>query len=292
MPLRRYDEKSDGGHSRYTNAGTTPSVSMMWFDGQAAQFDDSAGLEPRAGRNIAQAILKLGGCTSDDIILDVGAGTGTIGSHFADLPSRYLGLDRSRPMLEIFQRKLAAPSQTMLLVQADGDRPWPIHDHALAVVFASRVAHHLQTEHFLHEVFRVCRSGGHLLLGQVARDVNSFPSRLQRHKWTLLAERGLGAPTASQVIQEIAQTCRRWGANPLLPITVADWTRTTTAARLLTSWRGKPQLSSRMRGNTLDAEEQAAVMHTLTEWARRECGDLDRPQEFSETYTLHGVRLP
>src|SRR5260370_38275441 len=104
---------------------TKPAGAMMWFDGQAAQFDDSAGLEPAAGRSIAQAVLKLGGCTGDDFILDLGAGTGTVGSHFAELPSRYLGLDRARPMLEIFRRRFAAWPEPMLVVQADRGRGGP-----------------------------------------------------------------------------------------------------------------------------------------------------------------------
>ena len=72
---------------------------MMWFDGQAARFDDSAGLEPGVGRNIAQAILKLGGCTSDDIILDVGAGTAQPGQGpvCASWFSEYRASPRFRP---------------------------------------------------------------------------------------------------------------------------------------------------------------------------------------------------
>ena len=49
------------------------------------------------------------------------------------------------------------------------DEP-PIRDRALAVVFASRVVHHLQVRHVVHEVLRVCRPGGCLLLGRVVRD--------------------------------------------------------------------------------------------------------------------------
>jgi SAM-dependent methyltransferase len=264
----------------------------MWFDEQAEQFDDSAGLEPAVGRGIAQNILELGGCTGDDIILDIGAGTGTIGLHFADLSSRYLALDVSRPMLETFLRKLKPLPQQMLLVQADGDRPWPIRDHALAVVFASRVAHHLHMQHFVQEVFRTCRSGGHLLLGRVKRGADSLPGRLQRYKRTLLAEHGLCTFSGDQAIQQIADACRLQGATALPPITVAQWNRTTTAGRLLASWERKPQLNSRAQENVLNAEQRAAVVESLTEWARHEFHDLDRPQEFTEAYTVQGVRLP
>ena len=267
-------------------------VRTMWFDGQAAQFDDLAGLEPAAARTIAQAVLNLGGGTGDDILLDVGAGTGTVSSHFADLRVRYLGLDRSRPMLEIFRRKLVAWPQSMLLIQADGNCPWPIRDHAVSAVFASRVAHHLEPQHFVHEVFRVSRPGGRLLLGEVTRDGNSLPSCLRRYKRTLLAEHGLCTPAGSQVIQQIVEDCRLSGANLLPSVTVAHWRRTTTAARLLAAWEGKPQLSSSARGRALPAEQRAAVLHKLTEWARREFGDLECPQEFAEAYVLQAVRLP
>jgi ubiquinone/menaquinone biosynthesis C-methylase UbiE len=264
----------------------------MWFDGQAEQFDDSAGLERGVGRSIAQAIRELSGCTGDDILLDVGAGTGAIGVHFAGLSSRYVGLDRSRPMLEIFQRKLTAWPKHMLLLQADSDRRWPIRDHALAVIFASRVAHHLQTQHFVQEVFRVARSGGHLLLGHVRREADSLPSRLQRYKRTVLAEYGVRTRAGHRAIQEITDTCCLRCASPLPPTTVTQWSRTTTARRLLASWEKKPQLNSGVEGNALDAAQRAAAVNVLTSWAQDEFGDLDRPHEFSETYALEAVRLP
>ena len=264
----------------------------MWFDGQAEQFDDSAGLERGVGLSIVQAIRHLSGCTGDDIILDVGAGTGAIGLHFRDLSSRYIGLDKSRPMLEIFQRKIVPWPEHMLLVRADSDRCWPIGDHVLAVVFASRVAHHLQTQHFVQEVFRVCRSGGYLLLGHVRRGADSLPTRFRRYKQTLLAEYGVRTRAGDRAIQEIMDTCYRWSGTPLPSTTVTGWSRTTTARRLLASWERKPQLNSGADGNVLDAAQRTAVVNTLTAWARDEFGDLDRLHEFSESYVLHAVRLP
>ena len=264
----------------------------MWFDGQAEQFDDSAGLERGVGRSIALAILELSGFTADDALLDVGAGTGAIGVHFAALSSRYVGLDRSRPMLEIFQRKLTPWPDNMLLVQADSNRRWPICDQALAVVFASRVAHHLQPQHFVREAFRVGRSGGHLLLGQVTRDADSLPSRLQRHKRSLLAEYGVRTRAGWQAIQEITDSCCGGSTRTLPPTIVTHWSRTTTLRRLLASWERKPKLNSSSGGNALDASQRAAVVNTLTTWAQHEFGDLDCPHEFSESYALQAVRLP
>jgi SAM-dependent methyltransferase len=264
----------------------------MWFDGQAEQFEDSAGLEPGVGQSIARAIRELSGCAGDDIILDVGAGTGAIGAHFADLGGRYVGLDRSRPMLEIFQRKLTRWPAQLLLVRADADRHWPVCGHAVAVVFASRVAHHLHSQHFVQEVFRVGRSGGHLLLGQVRRGDDSLPSRFRRYKRTVLAEYGVRTRAGDRAIQEITDACCRWSGCPLPPATVSEWSRTTTARRLLAAWERKPQLNSGAEGKPLDPAQRTAVVNILTTWAQDQFGDLDRPHEFTESYTLHAVRLP
>jgi ubiquinone/menaquinone biosynthesis C-methylase UbiE len=264
----------------------------MWFDGQADCFDDRAGLEPAVGRKIAQAVLELSGSTAGDVILDVGAGTGAIGVHFATLSGRYLGLDLSQRMLQVFREKLGPLPRHMLLVRADSDHAWPIRDHALAVVFASRTAHHLQMQHFIREVVRTCRPGGYLILGQVTRDADSLPSRLQRYKRALLAEHGTHTRSGSQAIQRIVDACCTQGATALEQTTVARWTRTTTPRQLLAAWEGKPLLNSRVSGNAMSPDQRTAIVNALTDSARHEFGDLDRPHEFSEAYTLQGVRLP
>ncbi len=264
----------------------------MWFDGQAEQFDDVAGLPPDAGRRIAQVIWELGGCTATDAILDVGAGTGVIGLHLATRSSRYLGLDQSVRMLEVFRQKLDPWPQHLLLVQADSDRPWPIGDRALAVVFASRVVHHLVLPHFVTEVQRVCRPGGCLLLGRVVRAADSLPSRLQRRKRALLAEHGIGARMGGQAIQQIVTICGAQGATALSPAIAAQWTRTMTARQLLMAWRGKPRLNSSAAGNNLSSELRDGLLNALNIWALQEFGDLDRPEEFVEEYVLQAVRLP
>jgi SAM-dependent methyltransferase len=263
----------------------------MWFDGQADQFDDHSGLDPEVGRRVAEAVLELGGAAGGEVVLDVGAGTGAVGQHFAALPVQYVGLDASERMLVVFRRKLGAQPPHFLLLQADSDRPWPVRDGAAAVVLASRVAHHLDAHHFVSEALRVGRPGSVVLLGRVVREADSLPSRLQRHKRELLAEHGVRASGGGQAVRQVVDLCLARGAMAIGPVTVAQWTRTITPRQLLAAWEGKPQLHSGARGE-MSAEARAAVMSALAGWARQEFGDLDRAQEYTEEYTLEGARLP
>lgn len=286
------NRRTENGEQESKKIHRTAEANAMWFDGQADQFDETAGLSAVVGRGIAQAIVDRSGCTDDDVILDVGTGTGAIGLHFAALSIHYVGVDRSKPMLEVFRRKLGPLPTHMLLLQADSDRPWPIRDRALAVVFASRVVHHLSILHVVREVWRVCRPGGCLLLGRVTRATESLPNRLQRRKRALLAEYGVRTGGGGQAVQQLVAICCEQGATPLVPTSVAQWTRTTTARQLLANWEGKPQLMSRAQGHSLSTAERVAIVEALTDWARQELGDLDSPEEFAEEYTLQGVQLP
>jgi hypothetical protein len=162
----------------------------------------------------------------------------------------------------------------------------------LAVVFASRVAHHLHAQHFVQEVFRVGRPGGQLLLGRITREPESLPGRLQRYKRTLLTEHGLRTGAGDQAIEQIVETCCLQGATPLPTLTAARWTRTASAGQLIAAWQEKPQLNSRVEGHALDANQRAVIVQALTDWARHEFGDLDRPYAFTQAYTLRSVRLP
>src|SRR5262249_53373098 len=156
--------------------------------------------------------------------------------------------------------------------------------------FASRVVHHLRAEHFVGEVLRVCRRGGCVLLGRVARDADSLPGWLQRFKRTLLAEHGLQTGGGGRAVQGVVDACRGGGGAALPPAAAARWTRSATPRQLLAAWEEKPRLSSSTAGGELTAGQRDAIVKALTEWAEHEFGDLDRPQEFAEEYVIQGAR--
>jgi ubiquinone/menaquinone biosynthesis C-methylase UbiE len=264
----------------------------MAFDVQADRFDDYAGLEPAAGLAVARAIIETGCLCPEDVILDIGAGTGAIGRHFAALAIRYLGLDLSRPMLDVFQEKLPAGPGRVYVAQASCNRLWPVGDRAVALVFASRVLHLLEVDHIVPEVVRVCRKTGCLLIGRVERAPGSLSSRLRQQKRKLVAERGLPVEARERcVAQVLDELCQR-GAGLIEPRRVAQWSRTRTPRQILSTWAEKPLLSSASRDEQLDSVAREHILRALAQWAQRETGDLDRPESYLEEYIIEGVRLP
>jgi ubiquinone/menaquinone biosynthesis C-methylase UbiE len=257
------------------------------FDAQADDFDKRSGLGAAVGHDVAKAILDLTSLSSDDAVLEIGAGTGEIGRHLAAMPSRYLGLDLSSRMLRVFQRKLGIVSNRVLLAQADCDRPWPVPDRSITVVVASRVAHLLSANRVADEVTRVCRVGGYCLVGRVERDGRSIKSRLRRQRQVMLAECGITARAGSQGSHRVIDALAARGATALGTETVSSWTGTTTADDVISSWEAIParvdvELSVRAR---------VAVLRGLRDWARRELGDLHQPEEFVERYAIAVVRV-
>jgi hypothetical protein len=264
------------------------------FDGQAPQFDRRVGLPEADCRAIAGAVLALARTGPGDRLLEIGAGTGMIGRWFLEHPVRYVGLDLSRGMLEVFRHRPEAPRAG--LVQADGARPWPLPAGSVRAVFSSRAIHLLPLAHVVDEVFRVVTGGegregagdvgGALLLGWVERGPESVKARMSREMQRLVRERGFAPRTAGS--RALLAACRERGAAELPRTAVARWPARHTPRRSLDSWRSKPGLG----GVVLPPGVQGSVLEELESWAARTFGSLDEPWPAEETYVLEGVRLP
>src|SRR5579864_246744 len=253
------------------------------FDGQAAQFDRRVGLPESDCRAIAAAVIALAGAGEGDRVLEIGAGTGMIGRWFLDHPVRYVGLDRSRGMLEVFRRRPGAGRAG--LVQADGALPWPLPAGAARVIFSSRAMHLLPLAHVVEEVRRVGTASGVCLLGWVEREPESVKARMSREMKRLVRERGFTPRTAGS--RRFLAACRERGAAELPRTAVARWPARYSPRQSLDSWRGKLGLG----GLVLPPGVQESVLDELEAWARRTFGDLDAESSAEETYVLDGVRL-
>src|SRR5579864_5307044 len=265
----------------------TPGIgSPTPFDGQAPRFDRRAGLPESGCRAIAAAVIALAGAGEGDRVLEIGAGTGMIGRWFLDHPVRYVGLDRSRGMLEVFRRRPGAGRAG--LVQADGARSWPLPAGSARVIFSSRAMHLLPLAHVVDEVLRVAGAPpppASCLLGWVERDPESVKARMSREMQRLVRERGFTPRSAGS--RRFLAACRERGAAELPRTAVARWPARHSPRQSLDSWRGKLGLG----GLVLPPGVQESVLDELEAWARRTFGDLDAESSAEETYVLDGVRL-
>jgi ubiquinone/menaquinone biosynthesis C-methylase UbiE len=169
----------------------------------------------------------------DDLLVELGGGTGQIGQHLIE-SVRYIGIDRSEGMLEVFRKKLGrAAAVPVRLSHTDADGPWPVGDASVAVVFASRVAHLLDLEHLVAELRRVCRPGSYFILGRVSREPDALKSRLRRQRRLLLRQQGLAPRDAAQATERVIEQLLGWGARRVHARQIATWTVSASVREVL-----------------------------------------------------------
>jgi SAM-dependent methyltransferase len=256
------------------------------FDEQAARYDERAALPPPVGAAVAKAIVERAGANADDLIVELGAGTGEIGAHLARLPVRYVGLDNSVAMLDVFRAK--APEAAASLRLTDCNLVWPLSDGSTAAVFASRVIHLLEPAHVAVETRRVCRAAGLLFLGRVTRDPTGIRQRLRRRRRELLAAAGIPHRDAEEGSRRVIKESLARGGTSLGRAAVAEWPFTTTPAEVIAGWEGLARWGS----VAVDAATRAAIVDELRAWAERHHGDLDRPETTPARYTVDIIRMP
>ncbi len=256
------------------------------FDEQATRYDARVGLPESVGTAVAAEIMTCAGLQTNDLVLELGAGTGEIGAHLVRLPVRYLGIDNSAEMLQLFRTKLGQDAASLLL--ADASQVWPLDDHAGSVVFASRVIHLLDAAHVASETLRVCRPGGWLMLGRVLRDGDGVKERLRRRRLELLRQAGAGPLRGREGARRVVEHCLSAGGESVGRRVVAEWTGAISPAEVIADWTSL----SRMGSVAVDPVRRQEILVELETWARAELGDLGEPQAYRERYAIDCVRLP
>jgi ubiquinone/menaquinone biosynthesis C-methylase UbiE len=233
-------------------------------------------------------VLEIAAAGPDDLLVELGAGTGEIGRHLID-SVRYVGIDRSGAMLELFGEKLAGAGDARVrLSRADANRPWPVGEHSAAVVLASRVGHLLDAEQLVAELQRVCRPGGYFLVGRVIRDPRSLKSRLRRQRRLLLRQQGVVPRDAEEATERAFGALVGRGAVRVEARSVTRWTTSASLREILDAWG----VVGAMGGKQLGASTRARVSAEVESWAARELGDPGEVAAWEEWYVLEGVRMP
>jgi SAM-dependent methyltransferase len=256
------------------------------FDEQAPRYDARVGLPASVGAAVAAAIMACAGLQTGDLVQELGVGTGEIGTHLARLPVRYVGIDTSAAMLQLFREKLG--DWPALLLLADARQVWPLDDNEASVVFASRVIHLLDPEHVVSETLRVCRPGGWLMLGRVLRDGDGVKERLRRRRLELLQQAGVGPLRGREGARRVVEHCLSAGGESMGRRVVAEWRGAISPAEVIADWASL----SRMGSVAVDPARRQEILAELQTWARAELGELDQPEAYRERYAIDLVRLP
>src|SRR5215475_5514577 len=256
------------------------------FDVQAETYDQRVGLSERDCEAIVRVVLALTEAKPGDLLLEVGAGTGMLGAWLARPPLRYVGLDFSRRMLAMFQRRLMAKPDTLLL-QADGNAPWPLAASIVRVIFGARALHWLDPAHVVRESIRVAHPDGAVcIVGRVQRQADSVPAMLQRELQRVLRQYGFHGREGIQHQRELLAAYGDHGATVLDPVVVLRWTVTRTLWQSIEDWQSKPGLG----GVDPSPGVKHEILHYLCGWAEATCGDLHQAARFEEAYVLQAVR--
>jgi SAM-dependent methyltransferase len=268
--------------------GSAAESSWELFDGQASIFEQRAGLSEPCCASIAAAIKEIGNVHHDDLVVEIGPGTGQVGQHLAE-SSRYAGVDLSGGMLHEFQQRLVHVTERSLLIRANANRNWPLVNGSARVVFSSRAMHLLEHEHVAAEMFRVASpAGATLILGRVERTPDSTRTRMAREMIERLRRHGFQGRRGERQNRKLIDACCERGAEPLPLVQVASWKTSSSPRQSLDSWRCLTGLG----GVPVPNQARDEILQELEDWAREVFGGLDQKFQSEEVYVLRSLRVP
>ncbi|WP_413175682.1 class I SAM-dependent methyltransferase [Anabaena azotica] len=257
------------------------------FDNQANSYDQRAGLSEELCRQIVEVVLSCAEVQPDDLVVEVGAGTGIIGQWFVQSPCRYIGFDLSSNMLEVYKSRLNCNQDNWRLVEADGNQQWPVADTTARVIFSSRAIHLLDIKHTVNELYRVASDRTLFMVGRIKRHKESVREQIRQQMQQQLQHHGLSGKRGEKNQHQLMELCVQRGGRKIEPVMVQEWKVTTTPQESLDNWQKKPGLG----GINLPEQIKQNILDELRIWAKDKFGQLDQQMESQEAYILQGVDL-
>ena len=256
------------------------------FDAQAREFDRRAGLPPEVAQQIAESIVSMTTPNGDGTILELGAGTGQIGSDLATSTEvGYIGLDLSHPMLAEFRNKVGPQTA---LVQADASLPWPIAPKSIQSIFMARSLHLLSVERVADEALRVSAGNARILVGGVKRGADSLREQMRDRMRSLLRQQGRQGRGRGSAAKKLFSVLAERGAQQQPTVTAAEWVVAERPQDSLDSWGEKDGIA----GIDVPAADKQTLLGDLRAWAKSKFGDISSVQRSTERYELQILHLP
>lgn len=241
------------------------------FDRAAAYYDRTRALPADVvARQSALLDVEL---DHRERVLEIGVGTGRIA---VTLRMPVIGLDLSRPMMEVLRTKTAA----IPLVEGDATA-LPFPDGAFDAAYAAHVFHLIPSwEVALAELVRVVRPGGVILAvrGSRATDVEREMNQALhiRHR-----------PVGAHTIEDIAEGARRLGLQ-VRELDAITWTVSTPLRETIDSveqgiWSGMWDRSP---------DELRALAAQVEAWAIERFGAADAVVPATSSFAWHAFDVP
>lgn len=144
-------------------------ASRRWFDRRAGRYE--GGATSRWRDPVQQASLAALDLTGDDVLLDVGCGTGAASRAAGSVAKFVVGVDLAPEMIRR-ATELATDVENVRFV-ADSDQ-LPFDDGAFTAVLCSNSFHHYPDPlRAVREMGRVLASGGRLVIGDACADLRT-----------------------------------------------------------------------------------------------------------------------
>lgn len=243
-------------------------VPMSAYDAAAPSFDRHRALPAGVPEAIRSAILACLDASPRPRLMDLGAGSGRVGSPFVAADDDYVGVDLSLGMLRAFMRRadegrVHAPR----LVQADGQR-LPFGDATFDGVMLIQVFGGMRGwRRLLAEARRVLRSTGTMVMGRSVAPADGLDARMKQRLALFLDD--MGTRPEQKNPRDDAQRWLEAAAEGGTRIVAATWNSDRTPRAFL------DRHGTGARFSALPAAVKDEALGKLAAWAAATFGSLD-----------------